>query len=451
MPIFPVVVAKDGVEFPERGTYFVVAANGAFVRKDVGLFEGLIAMPVKDVPGMVKVGYCIDTPDGPIYLRGSKATTTSTSYYWQKKKEDDEEDLTLINPLTGEAFDNDDEGNYQGLYAVEPYINMMLPKLPGEIIYRALLFFRKVYRAHKSEGVVIIAYNPDTKQYTLHCPKQEVSGGSISYDRRFYVKSPSGKLNPPADLTEAEQRQWGPPDQVMLELANAGFKNVGTIHSHPSFNAFHSGTDTGDEASFDGVHLTLGHVTDEHFSIASSLVLNDYREEVDAENVCLNLTRVGDTKAKKSYYISSGYQNYYDVDFEPDQLQKMKAEFEAHMDAHWMKKVSKKVWAGFGRAGFGSGSGWTGSRSGGTVFHQDFDDDDDDDDGNLIGGETYVQTASGVWVKESELEDFEEKERGEAMDGDAWENDEGDDTNEDIRVEGYGAASERLPDSTPKE
>jgi len=444
MGIYPVIVAKDGVEFPERGTYFVIAANGAFVRKDVGLFEGLIAMPVKDVPGMVKVGYCIDTPDGPVYLKGSKTETKPTYSYWKKDDDENEEDLTLIDPLTGEKFEDDDEGNYQGLYAVEPYINMMLPKLPGEIIYRALLFFRKVYRAHKAEGVVIIAFNPETKQYALHCPKQEVSGGSISYDRRFYVKSPSGKLNAPANLTAAEQNQWGQPDQAMLELANAGFMNVGTIHSHPSFNAFHSGTDTGDEASFDGVHLTLGHVTDEHFSVASSLVLNDYREEVDCENVALNMVRIGDAKAKKSYYISSGYQNYYDFDFTAEQLQTMKAEMEAHMDAHWLPKVSKKVWQNYGGFGFGQGS-----RSGGTVLHQDIEDDDED-----TGGETYMQTAGGVWVKESELEAAEEQERNAQMGDDVWEGEEGEeDTEENIKVDGYGLASQKdaLPDSEPND
>ena len=427
MGIYPVIVAKDGAEFPERGTYFVIAANGAFVRKDVGLFEGLISIPVKDVPGMVKVGYCIDTPNGPVYLRGSK--TEKPTSYWKMNEEDDE-NLTLINPLTGEKFANDEEGNFTGLYAIEPYINMMLPKLPGEIIYRALLFFRKVYRAHKAEGVVIVVFNPKTKQYALHCPKQEVSGGSISYDRRFYVKSPSGKMNAPTQITLAEQNQWGQPDHAMLELANAGYLNVGTIHSHPSFNAFHSGTDTGDEASFDGVHLTLGHVTDEHFSVASSLVLNDYREEVDAENVTLNMIRVGDKKAKTAYYMSSGYQNYYDFDFPPEQLQKMKSEFEAHMDAHWLPKVSKKVWRG--GIGFNQGR------------YSAFEDDDDDDD---LGGETYLQTTGGVWVKESEFDAAEEQERTNAM-GDA-------DIRADIRADGYGVASipddDDLPDSKSNE
>jgi hypothetical protein len=69
---------------------------------------------------------------------------------------------------------------------------------------------------------------------------------------------------------------------------------VGTIHSHCDFSAFHSGTDEADESTFDGVHLTFGHVNSDKFSIASSIVFNNNRSKLEPSDVALGI--VGDSE-----------------------------------------------------------------------------------------------------------------------------------------------------------
>ena len=52
---------------------------------------------------------------------------------------------------------------------------------------------------------------------------------------------------------------------------------VGTIHSHCDFGASHSHGDHADEEHFDGIHITLGHVTSETPSLSVSLVIDGIR------------------------------------------------------------------------------------------------------------------------------------------------------------------------------
>ncbi|NDH07532.1 hypothetical protein EBX93_16715 [bacterium] len=49
------------------------------------------------------------------------------------------------------------------------------------------------------------------------------------------------------------------------------------FNSHCDFSAFHSGTDQADESTFDGIHITLGHVNRNDFSIVASLAFSDNR------------------------------------------------------------------------------------------------------------------------------------------------------------------------------
>lgn len=364
--LYPVIMAKKGAKFPEKGTFFVIAANGAFVRKDLHLFEGLVSMPLNEVPGTVKVGYSIKTSEGTVYVQKSESEPEQK---WNKDK--DEDALQIVNPNTGELMGETVENLDQRLLSVEPYINMNLPKLPQEIIYNALLFFRKVYNKFSAEAIVLLAYNEAKEEYKLFCPKQKVSGGHITYDREL-----SERLT---TLRENEDKDW-------RELLESGYIRVGSIHSHCDFQAYHSGVDTEDESSFNGVHITLGHVIDQEFSVASSLALNNYREEVDIENVALGIQRVGNKKSAQSAYISSGRQNYYQIDIENTQKQILKDRFETIIE-DWMNKVSS-----LGKTIYQSENyGWNSGQS----YGQCYDDPTD------IDGTTY-SLVNKVWVKDPE-------------------------------------------------
>jgi hypothetical protein len=133
------------------------------------------------------------------------------------------------------------------------YARMNLPKIKAKTFGEVVGFFGMTFKEHRSEAGTILNLkthptNPKLKKIDYTVPHQRVSGGACKYD---IVIDPS-------------------------------YLNCGTIHSHADFGAFHSGTDVNDEKYFDGLHITVGHVTQLPFcSISASVVVNGKRILVD--------------------------------------------------------------------------------------------------------------------------------------------------------------------------
>lgn len=200
-PGFQVILYDEGVELPTSGTYFVVAGNGVFLHKDMGVLKGFV--PV----------------DGVDFL---KDMDKKASVRWDG------------------------------------------PKIPFDVAYKIKRFFRRVVEKYRAEACTVLYYNAETQQWGVVVPIQRVSHGSVAYKR------------------EAIAHMVG------------DFVPVGTIHSHADFNAFHSGTDVGDEETFDGLHLTFGHNHEDKISISASVVMNGIRAKVDPLSVLEGFISVED-------------------------------------------------------------------------------------------------------------------------------------------------------------
>lgn len=188
---------------------------------------------------------------------------------------------------------------------------LKLPKIPARIVGQALNFFRKVFDAYKSEAYVTLLYSAKLNEYQLWCPKQEVSSGSVNYDR--------------TDQPSYEER-----------MAN-DWQMVGTIHSHCHFSAFHSGTDEHDESSFDGIHITLGHVNRESISIAASIAINDSRETLDPENCCSGVVRVEEQQKFESFMSWKNTQ-FFNLELSEEEIEELMEDDDV-ITNEWMPKV----------------------------------------------------------------------------------------------------------------
>lgn len=210
-------------------------------------------------------------------------------------------------------------------WLLEPDLEMRLnlPKVPARILAQALTFFRKVYDKYNSEAYVTLMYSSKKNEYLLHCPKQTVSHSSVNYDRTDQPSYEDRKLN-----------NW---------------QMVGTIHSHCNFSAFHSGTDVGDEATFDGIHITLGNVDRNQISIASSVAINEKREELLPEHCCSGVVRTSIVDDSK--YMNFSKDQYYDIEMSEEDAQGIVADAEI-IENEWMPKVSKKTWTFGGNQSF---------------------------------------------------------------------------------------------------
>lgn len=140
------------------------------------------------------------------------------------------------------------------LKEVKGFAELKIPIIPKEIIAEAVGYLRHVYSECHSEGGLILHLFPETGEYKLHCPVQEVSNGSVKWDNE-------------------------------KEHIPDGAIRVCSIHSHGAGSAFHSSIDKEDEKNFDGLHITLGHMGEEIHSIMASIVVNGNRFKLDEEEI----------------------------------------------------------------------------------------------------------------------------------------------------------------------
>ncbi len=211
-------------------------------------------------------------------------------------------------------------------------VSLELPPLPKEITFKALTFFRRVFYQHNSESATVLFYNTTTKEYYLHCPRQRVSHGGVNY----------GVANGSEDPEELD---------YIIAMRKKGFRQVGTIHSHCDFSAFHSGTDTNDEARFDGIHITIGHVNKKYPSLVSSLVVYDNRFQVDPATAMEGIYQVN----KSSHDYRFGF------DMTQEEKEEQIGLIQEEIEEEWMPRVTKVTFAYNKQKDYGSFKNWTGA------------------------------------------------------------------------------------------
>lgn len=223
--MFPIHILKDSTsKIPKDDICYLIAKNGIFVKKKLGLIESLT--PVDEIPFL--------------------------------KKE------------------------------VDPYATMKIPKIPKITFAQVLAFFKKVYELHQSESEAYLYYNASKEEYTVRIPHQKVSYASC--------KSIRGKTP-------------------------KGYQIVCSIHSHANFGAFHSGTDISDEEYFEGLHITVGNVDDDEFSVVASIVSNRVRFKSDPLDCIEGLIQTVEEdkklgwKSNSNLYAISGKEK---VSFDPN-------------------------------------------------------------------------------------------------------------------------------------
>jgi hypothetical protein len=131
-------------------------------------------------------------------------------------------------------------------------------KIPAHILTQAHHFFRMVYAKIKTESSVYICYNDNDGTYHLYVPEQYVTHGSVNH------RLPAGAIE---------------------SSVGAGYRAIGTIHSHCNFSAFHSATDRHDMDGMPGLHITIGHVDREEPEMVFALSVNKAKFDVERADI----------------------------------------------------------------------------------------------------------------------------------------------------------------------
>lgn len=123
------------------------------------------------------------------------------------------------------------EANIPGLKSdMEEGWELNVPKIPASLLGTAISFFRSIQNKYSSEVFLQFYYDFKDESYTIHCPKQTVSGASVRYINDEIFEDPNKIL-------------------------------VFEIHSHSTMGAFFSSTDDNDEKA-DRFYGVVGKVND---------------------------------------------------------------------------------------------------------------------------------------------------------------------------------------------
>lgn len=134
---------------------------------------------------------------------------------------------------------------YQGLFKVEGDANFLGEvdaeveaqtelKIPENLFHSIERFFKRIYDKLQTEVECFLYYNTETEKWAYCVPQQTVTGSHVSYDESkgaTYILEDN--LEEGLDALP-EEGNWN---------------KVGSIHSHASMGAFHSGTDDKDQLS----------------------------------------------------------------------------------------------------------------------------------------------------------------------------------------------------------
>ena len=124
------------------------------------------------------------------------------------------------------------------------FVDYALPRVPADVMARAVGFFRAVYRVHRTEAAVLLLWHD--RGFDLAVPAQQVTAISVEFD----VKP--GAVPP-------------------------GTRVVGSMHSHGAYGAYASTTDEDDDAELDGLHLVVGDLDRQRTGFAAAVVVDGVR------------------------------------------------------------------------------------------------------------------------------------------------------------------------------
>jgi hypothetical protein len=137
------------------------------------------------------------------------------------------------------------------LPAETEYVEYGLPKVRADQMARVVGFFRSIYRAQRTEALVLLLWAGEG--FELFVPDQKVSLASVSHTL----------------------------DAARLP---AGSRVVGSIHSHGAFGPGASAIDEDDEAEFDGLHVIVGRF-DRRPSYSAAIAVDGRRFAVPVTDV----------------------------------------------------------------------------------------------------------------------------------------------------------------------
>lgn len=150
----------------------------------------------------------------------------------------------------GKIYEAFNDGHFSGDRLIDITLPSRTPalawvggKIKADLWDQVKMFFQE-HAAHEVQ--VRLFYNINTKEWGVWAFPQRYNTGMVTNEIADHPRRAEGFARFPSE---------------------EGWRAMGTVHHHCSGNAFQSGTDTSDEVTQEGLHITLGNMDKPTFSI----------------------------------------------------------------------------------------------------------------------------------------------------------------------------------------
>lgn len=347
---------QEGMELPESGNYFVITGDGFYIHVDSGVMSGLVPCRKEDLTpflGKLEEKAYYNFPAIPfekfvqalVFLRQTYQKHRSegcvillykipTLNFRLKKASE------RLREIQAELPDNQAEWNLEARQSIIDQVNL-IKEIQDQFCQR-----ESELTDGGSGGLTGIDHSEC--EYVVVCPKQKVSGAGVHYGEEHTQERIS-------DIVK-EIRESDPEIEECGDDYSHQYMHVCSIHSHPDFEAYHSGVDDSDEFIWDGLHLTIGGVMKDDFQISASLTLQGTRFMLDPLDCVEGVAKSesGNAKSGMFSWVAPKQKDLYHLLLDPEDVLNMRVI--RNQASKWLdEKVSK----GFGLVGFRSN--WKGS------------------------------------------------------------------------------------------
>lgn len=161
-----------------------------------------------------------------------------------------------------------DNSTYEGYLPIElpelkedrfSIIKFKGTKMPLDVWKTISSFMLWSHCTHKSEAQARFCYNGEAKTWRVLVLPQSLSHGLAT-----------------KEIADSDVRK-----ELISDAIKAGFGTIGTIHHHCNAGAFQSGMDQNDELSQNGLHITLGNLDKEYFTLNARATFRKLQYSVD--------------------------------------------------------------------------------------------------------------------------------------------------------------------------
>jgi len=330
------ICEKDSDQLPDHGMYYAVTGNGCYAHWDNGIVKGFVPCQKSDLEPYLKTVEKKATYNLPPFDVNEFFEVLSFLRESYKKHKSESCVLLFYKVPTSGLILKQETDKLKELATSLPEDKTTWSPEQVKSYLDQVNVVREKTKEHSliSDKFSNVEIDHSKSEYVLVYPKQIVTASSVGY----------GEEATGVTIEETLQEFKRKDPQIDGDSGYRYFK-VGSIHSHPHFNAFHSSVDDSDEFDWPGLHLTIGDIMHKNFEISASIILQNTRFKLDPCDIIDGIEKVEVAQKRRGFFARQSDSFKFTVEESVLEEQNKKAIKKTAKEV--AKKVSKPTFKGY--------------------------------------------------------------------------------------------------------